>query len=157
MKKGAMHFAPKRKDTIVRQLSDEFIVYDKETNHAHCLNQIAADVWRLCDGKKTVAEITRSMEKAKPPVEEGLVWMTLRKLSKAGLLLEPIPLPPPSIDLSRREVMRRVGMTAMVTLPLVTSMLVPTAAEAASCATIGQLCNTKPCCAPLTCVANHCV
>jgi len=157
MKKGAMHFAPKRKDAIVRQLSDEFIVYDKETNHAHCLNQIAADVWRLCDGKKTVAEITRSMEKAKPPVEEGLVWMTLRKLSKAGLLLEPIPLPPPSIDLSRREVMRRVGMTAMVTLPLVTSMLVPTAAEAASCATIGQLCNTKPCCAPLTCVANHCV
>jgi len=94
MKKGAMHFAPKRKDAIVRQLSDEFIVYDKETNHAHCLNQIAADVWRLCDGKKTVAEITRSMEKAKPPVEEGLVWMTLRKLSKAGLLLEPIPLLP---------------------------------------------------------------
>ena len=157
MKKGAMHFAPKRKDAIVRELSDEFLVYDKETNHAHCLNQIAADVWRLCDGKKSLAEIMRTMEKAKSPVDERLLWMTLRKLSKAGLLLEPIPLPPPSIDLSRREVMRRVGMAAIVTLPLVTSMLVPTAAEAASCAPLAGDCSNKQCCAPFMCGNNRCL
>src|SRR5438132_3983438 len=94
MKKGATHFAPNRKDAIVRQLRDEFIVYDKETNHAHCLNSTAADVWKLCDGERSLSEIIHTMEKAKSPIDERLVWMALRKWNKAGLLLEPAPSPP---------------------------------------------------------------
>lgn len=94
MKKGATHFAPNRKDAIVRQLRDEFIVYDKETNHAHCLNSTAADVWKLCDGERSLSEIIHTMEKAKSPIDERLAWMALRKLNKAGLLLEPVPSPP---------------------------------------------------------------
>ena len=72
MKKGATHFAPNRKDAIVRQLRDEFIVYDKETNHAHCLNSTAADVWKLCDGERSLSEIIHTMEKVSRRLMSGL-------------------------------------------------------------------------------------
>jgi hypothetical protein len=154
MKNNAAHFVPKRKDAVVRQLSDEFVVYDKQTNMAHCLNQTAANVWRLCDGKKSVAEIARAMDKqSRLPVDEGLVWMALRQLEKSGLLLEGIRSSSKESFLSRRELVRKLGVVAALALPAVTSIMVPTPAEAVSCATLGQSCETKPCCPGLTCQA----
>jgi hypothetical protein len=38
-----MHdFVPIPKKTIGKQLRDEFLVYDEETNRAHCLNKFVA-------------------------------------------------------------------------------------------------------------------
>src|ERR1700730_16581126 len=92
MEKAASYFVPKRRNVIVCQLSDESLVYDKETNKAHCLNRTAADVWSLCDGKNTVAQIVRTLEnKSKFPVDEKIVWIALGKLQKSGLLLNRIP------------------------------------------------------------------
>ncbi len=97
-------FVPKRKDTIVRQLCDELLVYDKATNKAHCLNESAAEVWNLCDGKRTVAEIVPLLKKkAKAPTDEQLLWMALLRLEKAGLLQNNLPLSGPVCTLSRRE------------------------------------------------------
>jgi hypothetical protein len=132
---GRSAFVPKRKDAIVRQLSDEFLVYDDETNQAHCLNQTAAEVWRLCDGKKTVAEIVRAMEKqSKSTVDEQMVWMAVTKFAKAGLLRNRFGSSSKAKTLSRREVVRKVGAAAAAALafPVVTSILVPTAAAAGS-------------------------
>ena len=94
MKKGATHFRTEPERRHRSTVRDEFIVYDKETNHAHCLNSTAADVWKLCDGERSLSEIIHTMEKAKSPIDERLAWMALRKLNKAGLLLEPVPSPP---------------------------------------------------------------
>ena|SRR5712691_372214 len=133
MKKELLDFAPKRKDAIVRQLSDEFLVYDKETNRAHCLNRAAADVWKLCDGKKSVAEIVRTMKKeSKSPVDEKLIWTALCRLQQSGLLLKRNLSGREEILLSRRALVRKMGVAAAFALPVVTSILVPTAAEAAS-------------------------
>ncbi len=132
-------FVPKRKDTIVRQLCDELLVYDKATNKAHCLNESAAEVWNLCDGKRTVAEIAPLLKKkAKAPTDEQLLWMALLRLEKAGLLQNNLPLSGPVCTLSRREASRRVGATAAaLAVPVIASILVPKAEAAVSCSTLG--------------------
>ena len=154
-------FVPKRKDTIVRQLCDELLVYDKATNKAHCLNESAAEVWNLCDGKRTIAEIVPLLKKkAKAPTDEQLLWMALLRLEKAGLLQNNLPLSGPVCTLSRREASRRVGATAAaLAVPVIASILVPKAEAAVSCSTLGGVCNPRPCCAGmlLTCVAHRCV
>ena len=154
-------FVPKRKDAIVQQLRDEFMVYDKATNKAHCLNESAAEVWNLCDGKRTVAEIVPLLKKkAKAPTDEQMLWMALLKLEKAGLLQNDVPQTGPVCTLSRREASRRVGATAVaLAVPVRASILVPKAEAAVSCSTLGGVCNPRPCCAGmlLTCVAHRCV
>src|ERR1700682_2383353 len=153
-----MHFAPHRKNAIVRQLSDEMLVYDTETNKAHCLNRTARDVWNLCDGKNTVAEIVCTLRKeSKSPVDEKIVWMALHQLEKSGLLLNGIPSPGEKHVLSRRALIRKTGIAAALALPVVTSILVPTPAAAASCAGIGQSCAIVECCVPLNCVNGTCM
>jgi Coenzyme PQQ synthesis protein D (PqqD) len=154
-------FVPKRKDAIVRQLCDELVVYDKATNKAHCLNESAAEVWNLCDGKRTVAEIVPLLKKkAKAPTDEQMLWMALLRLEKAGLLQNDVPRSGPLCNLSRREASRRVGATAAaLAIPVIASILVPKAEAAVSCSMLGGVCSPRPCCPGmlLTCVAHRCV
>jgi hypothetical protein len=154
-------FAPKRKNVIVRQLSDEFLLYDEATNKAHCLNESAADIWHLCDGKRTVADIARVLEKeSKSRVDEQMLWVALMKFENAGLLQNDIPRSHTGRRLSRREAVRKVGAAATaLAVPVITSVLAPKAEAAVSCSTLGGPCNPRPCCAGmlLTCVAHTCV
>jgi len=131
MNERVLNSALKRKDTIVRQLGDEFLVYDRKTNKAHCLNPMAAEVWRLCEGKTTVAEIARKVgETANAPVDEAVIELALSRLQKAGLIDQDSSGSEPMIP-SRRVALRKMA-TAALALPLVTTILVPTAAQAAS-------------------------
>ena len=43
----------------LQEMPDEVLVFDLETNKAHCLNQTAAFVWKACDGVNSVAEIAK--------------------------------------------------------------------------------------------------
>jgi hypothetical protein len=150
MKDRGSEFAPIHKHGIVMDLSDETLVYDEKKSKAHCLNRTAADVWKLCDGKKTVAEIAEALaKKSKSPIDEELVWLTLRRLSKAGLLVKQKG--HEQILASRRAVMRKIGMAALV-LPVITSILVPPAEAAVSCSVTGEFCNPRPCCAGHVCL-----
>jgi len=148
---------PQHRDAIVRQLSEEFLVYDKETSQAHCLNRTAIDVWKLCDGKITVAEIIQKLEKkSKSPVDERIVWMALRQLQKSGLLLGRILSSKEENFLSRRAMVKKMGVAAALALPVVTSILVPTAAQAASCLHAGEPCTSNfQCCSMLCGPSSH--
>lgn len=130
MKREAEEFFPaRRKDLIVRDLADEMTLYDGHTNRAHCLNQTAAAVWRLCDGQKSVAEIARVLELDS---NEELVWATLRNLNESELLENQLP---PTIEdsmLSRRDLVKKVGVGMAVALPVITSVLVPPPVSAQS-------------------------
>ena len=46
---------------VIKELPDELLIYDTETDRAHCLNETAAFVWLRCDGRKSLAEITREL------------------------------------------------------------------------------------------------
>jgi hypothetical protein len=134
----------RNEDLIVQELPDEVLVYDLKRDKAHCLNQTAAFVWNHCDGRTTVEEIAKLMEKEwHTPVSEDMVWFTLNKLSRADLLQEPLTLPQEKTGISRRSAVRRLGFGALLTVPLVMSIVAPTALAGSSVPPPCQVCRKK--------------
>jgi hypothetical protein len=143
---------------VVQALPDEVLVYDLERHRAHCLNHTATLIWKRCDGQTSVTEMIRILEQEmQTPVPEGVVWLALRQLRKAHLLVERSHGPGGRAMMSRREVMRRLGWGAAVTLPLVTSIVAPTAVEAATCLPMGIVCVTHAQCCSGLCMASICL
>jgi hypothetical protein len=123
----------RRDKLIIRQVADETLVYDRRNTKAHCLNGTAAWVWQHCDGQTTVGDIARLLEaESHAPVNEQVVWLALEQLQKFQLLQLPLERPAGMTPISRRELMRLGAKTAVVTLPLIVSIIAPTAAAAAS-------------------------
>jgi len=138
---------------VVDELPDEMLVYDLDNHQAHCLNKTVALVWQNCDGRTTPAEIVKRLEdELQAPCEDAHVWQALRQLEKIHLLKGEVKLSPPLSRLSRRQMVRTLGLAAAIAAPLVTSIVAPTAAEAATCANTGESCTTKPCCAGHICL-----
>lgn len=148
-----------RKDgLVVEQLSDEVLVYDLDGHQAHCLNQTAALVWEHCDGKTTVPEIARLIgRESKSPVDEEVAWLALDQLGKARLLSDRVTRPSGAARMSRRTVMRRIGLASAVALPVVTSILAPTAEAAVNCVPSGQPCTSSAQCCSGLCNQGSCV
>lgn len=125
----------RREGLVVRELPDEVLIYDLERHEAHCLNSAAAFVFKQCDGRTTVREIAARLPGAlELPADEGLVWMALDRLGKAHLL-EGRVAPTDGTRFSRRMLLRRLGIGAAALLPLVSSIVAPTPAEAAASCT----------------------
>ena len=148
------HFTPKARHEglVVQELADEVLVYDNERFKAHCLNQTAALVWQHCDGKTSTKDIALALEKASgSSVSEEVVWLALSQLGKSHLLTERLVRPAGRAGISRREVIRRVGIAAAVGLPVVTSIVAPKAAQAANCLPQGASCTTSAQCCSNVC------
>lgn len=144
----------RRDGLLVRDLDEEVLVYDTERHKAHCLNPMAAAVWRHCDGQTTVAEIVRRVQKElSTPVDGAVVWSAIAQLGKAQLLTGEARRRDDDAGLTRRELMRILGVTA-ASIPLVTTIPVPAAAQGASCLEILAPCDPgggTPCCGDLEC------
>ena len=128
-------------ELVVEELPDETLVYDLKRHKANCLNRTAGLVWRRCDGQTTVAEMAALLEREVGiPADEAVVWMALDRLGKARLLREQITLPADRSEYSRRAVIGTLGRVAGMSLllPVVESIVAPTAAAAQSCVTVGQ-------------------
>ena len=142
---------PKRLDALSRELLDELLVYDGRTHRGHCLNRTAAAVWRLCDGETTIPGMIRTLQaQVDPGMDEQIVRLALARLKKAGLLADGIA-SEDTYTISRRELMRKIGKITAIALPVVTSMLIPTAARAASCFPLGHGCTLNA-----QCCSGHC-
>jgi hypothetical protein len=122
----------RRDGLLVRELPTETLVYDRRSHTAHCLDQVAATVFRAADGTRTVEQIAAALAPSASCAARSLAALdALDALDRAGLLE-----PAPGADSSRREVLRRVGIGAAFLAPAVLSVLAPTPAEAlASCVT----------------------
>jgi hypothetical protein len=135
---------------VVRELDGELLVYDLETHRSHCLNRTAALVWGKCDGRRDVREIARGVGAAlKSPVDERVVWFALERLERKNLLRGALAPPADSPRLSRRELMRRIGVAAVL-IPVITTITAPTAYANVSCS--GTCTATSGCTPPCTCV-----
>jgi len=118
---------------VIRELHDEVLVYDLERDKAHCLNQTAAFISQHCDGHTTVSEMTGLLENSlKVPIHEDVVWCALNQLKRDHLLEDSMVWPTGTMQISRRTLVRRVAIAAVL-LPAVTTILAPTASAAASC------------------------
>lgn len=132
---------------LVETLPDEVLVYDLDRKKAHCLNQTAALIWQRCDGRTSVSEIARALsDHLNAPVDEEVVWYGLNHLSKTRLLEEEVARPSELPNVSRRDLIRRIGLA--VSVPLVISVLAPQASAVNSC--FGVSCVVS-CTAPCTC------
>ena len=147
---------------LVHELTDELLVYDLKRHKAHCLNKTAALVWNRCDGEKGISEITRLLgQQMGSSVDEDIVRLALDQLERARLLGERPSHATRAGRVSRRQLIRRMGVAAAVSLPLVVSILAPTSAQVVSCKQSGMPCpnGKSDCCAGLNCVGpvpNHC-
>ncbi|MDD5543368.1 MAG: PqqD family protein [Acidobacteriia bacterium] len=155
----------RKEGLVIEELKDETLVYELDRNKAHCLDQTAVWIWKQCDGKTSVSEIARRMQKhLGSSVDEDVVWVGLKRLSKAGLLEERIQ--PPSGILegrSRRDLLKKVALVGGIG---VLSILVPSAAQAASACVschnaikngvseIGKCCKNNP--ALICCQVHQC-
>ena len=129
---------PRRRteDLLVRELSGELVVYDRQRHQAHCLNATAARVFELCDGRTTVEELApRLGRELNGPADQNLVWLALERLQEAPLLQGHLEAPASVGRPSRRELVRRLGLAAAL-LPAVATVLAPTPAEAAASACV---------------------
>lgn len=122
----------RKQGLVVQEMPEEVLIYDLDANKAHCLNQTAAFVWKSCDGRNSVETIAELLEKEfSQKVNEDLVWLAIDQLSKERLLEREV-----RTDLSgmtRREVIKRIGFTAAVALPVVAMLSFPNNALANTC------------------------
>jgi hypothetical protein len=145
--------AIRRNNLVIQDLKSETLIYDLDANKAFCLNETSALVWQLSDGSKSVSEISREIgKKLNQPANEDLVWLALDQLKKEGLMEENQEVESPFVGMSRREVIRKVGLGTMIALPIVTGLVAPTAAMAQSAGVAvacscpnGQVANATSC------------
>ncbi len=163
--KQMQNFPKARKaELIVREFADELLVYDKQRHEAHCLNRTAAVIWKYCDGSTSIAEIARRLAHEtgeSGPVNERLVWQALKQFRRDHLLEERIEIPfqmlaPRKAGANRRQALRALGVTAVIAVPLVTSMVAPTPAQAVSCLGPGSTCTTSAQCCNGSCTSGTC-
>jgi hypothetical protein len=152
------HLAPQARQDglVVEELPDEVLIYDTERHKAHCLNPAAAVVWKHCDGRNSVGEISRLLEsELHTPASEDVVWHALEHLSRRHLLQARVERPVSVPRLTRREMLRHVGVAAGVAL--VTTIAAPYAAQAASkpCGNFGDICfQASDCCPEFKCIGT---
>ncbi len=120
---------------VIQETSEEVLVYDLDTDKAHCLNQTAAFVWKRCDGQTSVEEIVTQFEKQTGSrVEEDLVWLAIDQLNERKLLEKTVETK--FAGESRRSVLKKIGFASVVALPVIASLVAPTAVLAVACSGI---------------------
>jgi len=154
----------RKEELIVEAFEDELLVYDRLRNQAHCLNRTASLVWQHCDGQTSIAEISQQIgsDLASEAVDERLVWYALKQLKREHLLDEDVEVPAKILTslggrMTRRTMIRGTSLTALVVLPLVSSINAPAAGEATSCTSAGGVCSASVTCCSGTCNNGTCL
>ena len=114
----------------ITRVGDELVVYDLVQFKAHRLNPTAAAVFEACDGTRSVADLAALLgTQSTTHVDTEVVWYALNELHSAQLLETALPA---RQFLTRRQLVAAAGAAAMVVLPVIASIVVPTPAEAQS-------------------------
>ncbi len=110
---------------VVQEAADEMLVYDLDTNKAHCLNNSAAAVWRLCDGTRNVEDISRLFNSlGNDKITEDFVWLAIDQLADSNLFEDAMP-QRRFEGLSRRKAIKSLGLATAIALPVVASLVAP--------------------------------
>jgi hypothetical protein len=126
---------------VVQEMPDEVLVYDLNSNKAHCLNQTAAKVWQACDGSQSISDIAAELGKGN---NEDLVWLAIDQLSENDLLEAKVA--SKFKGQSRRDVIKKIGLASIIAVPVIASLVAPQnalAAQSCNCVNPTQ-CTTGP-------------
>ena len=141
----------KKTNIVIQEFENEVLIYDLKDHKVFCLNQTSAIVWQLCDGRRSVSQIADEVSKQlKTLVNEDLILLAVDELGRNDLLenVEYFP------QQNRREAIKKIGLTSMIALPLVSFLVAPSAISAQSAAAIGGACTLGT---PSTCSTSNCL
>jgi hypothetical protein len=142
----------KSQGIVTQDMADELLVYDLKSNKAHCLNKTARFVWRNCDGTKSLEDIRRGLESSTGEnVEIEIISLAVQQLNDNNLLDNDSAIM--EIGLSRRALLKRAGFAAVIALPIVASIAVPSSVLASS----SRAPSGSPCTSPVDCASGACL
>ncbi len=122
---------------------------------AFALNETSAIIYNACNGKTTFDEL-----KVKYKFTDDLIFLALDELKRENLIEDYDSFKSPLAGMSRREAVVKVALGSIVALPIISSLIAPTAAQATSgtCTNQGTSCRcTVPNGTdPATCVSGDC-
>jgi hypothetical protein len=152
-----MAFYPyaRRSEIVIQAFDDESLIYDLNNHKAFHLNHTSALIYQFCDGKHSLEEISSLVSaKLQQLVSEEVIRLAVADFKKDNLLENSETVPDFFADKSRREIIKRIGISTMIALPLVSSVIAPTALQAQSGGNLfapGFVCFT-----PSECQSNNC-
>lgn len=147
----------RKENLVIQEAADEVLVYDLKSNKAHCLNSTAAFIWQSCDGANSIDDIGSLLaEKSGSQVPAELVWLAVDQLQEKELLAKGASLSEKGT--SRRDVLKKMGLIAVVAMPVVASLVAPKSAMASvSCACVTTTdCLPQPACPQVACTGGIC-
>lgn len=131
-----------KNNVLVQELEKELLLYDLSRDKVFCLNETSMLIWNLCNGERSIEDIRREVSRQlNSEVNEELIWLALDKLKTEQLLSNHQEIEIKFNALSRREVIKKVGLSSMATLPLILTIVSPNAAAAQS-----QSCSSSTAC-----------
>lgn len=127
---------------LVQELDKELLLYDLTRDKVYCLNETSLIIWNLCDGENTVEDIRRQVSiQLKTQIAEEMIWLAIDKLKQEQLLENYQEIQISFSGLSRREVIKKVGLSTMIALPFISAVTAPNATSAQS-----QSCSSTTVC-----------
>jgi hypothetical protein len=133
--------AARNHNIVISELEKELLVYDLTAAKAYCLNETSAVVFNACGRNQTFDDLKRQYE-----FSDDLIHLALNELKKQDLIESDYVLP--FAGMNRRELIRKVGLSTMIALPVITGLIAPRAAGAQSLANLalGQTCTSSAQC-----------
>jgi hypothetical protein len=130
-------------DIIQQEADKELLIYDLRANKMFQLNETSKRVYEAC-GKLSFNELKQTYR-----FTDDLINLTLDELQRNNLLENPTS--DYLSGVSRREIIKKIGLGTMIALPLVSSLIAPHSLQAASTfaagsRTLNQSCNTSTDC-----------
>ena len=93
----------------LERAADEILAVRTATMEAHALNQSAAAVYELCDGKTSKSQMAAEIRRRTGlPADEEIVDLALAELVDAGLVV--LDDPEPRSTITRRSLVRRFAV-----------------------------------------------
>jgi hypothetical protein len=114
-------------NVVVQKMGKEILIYDMNTHKAYNLNETSTVIYNACDGVTSFDTL-----KSEHDFTDNLIFLALDELKKENLIEEDKSFSSPFAGISRREAIKKVGLSSMIALPLIASVIVPTAANAQS-------------------------
>jgi hypothetical protein len=158
-----MNSLPQVRAGLLRhQLDGQVLIYDTREDCVHLLDTTTGHVFELLEqGGRSREGIVAELAARMNSIEgESLLQLSLDELRKADLLVAAQAHTEPLSDISRRDLVRKLGLAgaAALLVPTITTLTATRAYAQASCLPSGHTCaggSPPACCSPFTCINQN--
>lgn len=154
-----MNSLPRVRAGLLRhELDGQVLIYDARDDRVHLLDTTTGHVFELLqeEGKTRESIVSELASRMNAIETDSLLQLSLDELRKANLLDDGASKVPALSDISRRDLLRKVGLAgaAALAIPAIATLTATSAYAQASCLAGGAVCRFAggiPCCHPNVC------